>query len=61
MKDNISVAGIPMRNGCFTLEGYIPDVDATVVNRVLDNGKKQKILINIFNFSQNFVTINLKI
>ena len=38
MKDNIAVAGIPMMNGSHLLEGYIPDVDASVVTRVLDEG-----------------------
>lgn len=37
-KDNIMVSGVPMMNGSSTLEGYIPDVDATVVTRVLDAG-----------------------
>ena len=37
-KDNIMVAGVPMMNGSSTLEGYIPDVDATVVTRILDAG-----------------------
>jgi amidase len=37
-KDNIMVAGVPMMNGSATLEGYIPDVDATAVTRVLDAG-----------------------
>lgn len=38
LKDNISLAGVPMMNGASTLEGYVPDVDATVVRRVLDAG-----------------------
>lgn len=38
MKDNIAVAGIPMMNGSQLLEGYIPDIDASVVTRVLDEG-----------------------
>jgi amidase len=38
VKDNICVAGVPMMNGSRWLEGYVPDVDATVVSRVLDNG-----------------------
>ena len=38
LKDNISLAGVPMMNGASTLEGYIPDVDATVVSRILDAG-----------------------
>ena len=31
-----------MVNGSHVLEGYIPDVDATVVTRVLDAGKLNK-------------------
>lgn len=36
IKDNICVAGVPMMNGSRVLEGYVPDVDATVVTRILD-------------------------
>lgn len=38
VKDNICVAGLPMRNGSRTLEGYTPVSDATVVERILDAG-----------------------
>ena len=38
IKDNICVAGIPMRNGSRVLEGYVPEIDATVVERILDGG-----------------------
>ena len=38
LKDNVMVAGVPMMNGSSTLEGYIPDMDATVVTRLLDAG-----------------------
>ena len=38
VKDNICVAGVPMMNGSHWLEGYVPDIDATVVTRVLDAG-----------------------
>lgn len=38
LKDNIMLAGVPMMNGAATLEGYVPDIDATVVQRVLDAG-----------------------
>lgn len=38
LKDNICLAGMPMRNGSAVLEGYVPDEDATVVTRVLDAG-----------------------
>ncbi len=38
IKDNVCVAGVPMMNGASTLQGYVPDVDATVVTRILDAG-----------------------
>ena len=38
IKDNVCVAGVPMMNGASVLEGYVPDVDATVVTRLLDAG-----------------------
>src|SRR5262249_25531021 len=38
LKDNICLAGVPMMNGASTLEGYVPEVDATVAARVLDAG-----------------------
>jgi amidase len=38
IKDNVMVAGVPMMNGASILEGYIPEVDATVVTRILDAG-----------------------
>jgi amidase len=37
-KDNVMVAGVPMMNGCSILEGYVPEVDATVIARLLDAG-----------------------
>jgi len=38
LKDNVMLAGVPMMNGAATLEGYVPDVDATVATRLLDAG-----------------------
>jgi amidase len=38
LKDNIMLAGVPMMNGASTLEGYVPEIDATVVTRILDAG-----------------------
>jgi amidase len=38
IKDNTSVAGVPMMNGSHTLEGFVPSRDATVVSRLLDAG-----------------------
>ncbi|NIT98147.1 MAG: amidase, partial [Actinobacteria bacterium] len=38
LKDNVCLAGVPMMNGASTLEGYVPEIDATVVTRILDAG-----------------------
>lgn len=38
IKDNVMVAGVPMMNGNSILEGYVPDIDPTVVTRLLDAG-----------------------
>jgi amidase len=38
IKDNVFVAGIPMMNGSTIMEGFVPDVDATIVTRILDEG-----------------------
>ena len=38
LKDNVCLAGVPMMNGASTLEGYVPDLDATIVTRILDAG-----------------------
>ncbi|MGW1679217.1 amidase [Saccharopolyspora sp. NPDC002376] len=38
LKDNVCLAGVPMMNGSSTLKGYVPDIDATVVTRLLDAG-----------------------
>lgn len=38
LKDNISLAGVPMSNGARTLEGHVPIFDATIVTRMLNAG-----------------------
>ena len=38
IKDNVCVAGVPMMNGASVLEGYVPEIDATIVTRLLDAG-----------------------
>ena len=38
LKDNVCLAGVPMMNGAAPLKGYTPDLDATVVTRLLDAG-----------------------
>ncbi|MEM7522181.1 MAG: amidase [Pseudomonadota bacterium] len=42
LKDNVMVAGMQMMNGSSTLEGYVPEVDATIVTRLLDAGATVK-------------------
>lgn len=38
LKDNVCLAGVPMMNGASTLKGFTPDIDATIVTRLLDAG-----------------------
>lgn len=38
LKDNIFLAGVPMTHGSRVLAGYVPETDATVVTRLLDEG-----------------------
>ena len=38
LKDNVLLAGVSMMNGASSLEGYVPDIDATIVTRMLDAG-----------------------
>jgi len=38
VKDNVCVAGVPLMNGSRILEGFVPDIDATVVSRILEAG-----------------------
>jgi amidase len=38
VKDNVMLAGVPMMNGNAILEGYVPDIDATIITRLLDAG-----------------------
>ncbi|MFH7445357.1 amidase family protein, partial [Pseudomonas syringae pv. tagetis] len=35
IKDNVSVAGVPMANASLSHDGYVPSEDATVVKRLL--------------------------
>jgi amidase len=38
LKDNVCLAGVPMMIGASILQGYVPEVDAAVVTRILDAG-----------------------
>ena len=38
IKDTVCVAGLPMAIGSRLLDGFVPDIDATIVTRLLDAG-----------------------
>ena len=38
LKDTVCLAGVPMMNGSSIMEGYVPEIDATVVTRILEAG-----------------------
>jgi amidase len=38
LKDNVCLAGVPMMIGSNLLQDYVPDLDATIVERILDAG-----------------------
>ena len=38
LKDTVCLAGVPMMNGSSVMEGYTPEIDATIVTRMLDAG-----------------------
>ena len=46
MKDNVAVAGVPMMDGSKILEGYTPEFDATIITRILDEGKLKSMMID---------------
>jgi amidase len=51
LKDHIAVAGVPMSNGSYFLDGYTPDFDASVVTRLLDAGATIVGKMNMEDFS----------
>lgn len=38
LKDTVCLAGVPMMNGSSIMEGFTPEIDATIVTRMLDAG-----------------------
>ena len=38
LKDTVCLAGVPMMNGSSIMEGYTPEIDATIVTRILQAG-----------------------
>ncbi len=51
LKNNICVAGMPMTCASKILEDYIPDSDATIVTRILDEGGEVNAILNLDNFA----------
>ncbi len=53
VKDTYCVAGLPLTNGSSVLDGFVPNVDATVVTRILDAGGEivGKSVCEAFSFS----------
>nr|P84650.1 RecName: Full=Enantioselective amidase [Rhodococcus rhodochrous] len=58
IKDNVTVAGVPMMNGSRVVEGFTPRYDATVLRRLLDAGatKAGKAVCEDLCFSGSSVT-----
>ncbi len=40
LKDTICLSGVRMMNGASIMDGYVPDIDASIVTRILDAGGK---------------------
>lgn len=51
LKDNISVAGMPMTCGSTVLQGFTPDTDATIVTRLLEARAEIVAILNMDNFA----------
>src|SRR5437879_3007289 len=51
IKDNVCIAGIPMTCASLVLEGYVPDIDATIITRILDAGGEITAILNMDNFA----------
>lgn len=58
IKDTVCIAGVPLANGSSVLDGYVPEVDATVVTRLLDAGAEivGKTVCEYFSFSGGSAT-----
>jgi amidase len=51
LKDSVCVAGIPASGGSHVLQGYVPDIDATIVGRMLDAGAEIVAMLNMDDFA----------
>ena len=53
IKDNVCVAGIPITFGSTVLDGYVADIDATIVTRILDAGAEIVAILNMDDFASS--------
>lgn len=51
IKDNVCIAGIPMTCASLVLDGYVPDIDATIITRILEAGGEITAVLNMDNFA----------
>ena len=51
IKDNVCIAGVPMTCASLVLAGYVPDIDATIISRILDAGGEITAVLNMDNFA----------
>ena len=51
LKNNICVAGMPMKCGSLLLDSYVPETDATIVTRLLDAGAEIVAILNLEKFA----------
>jgi len=51
VKDNTCIAGIPMTCGSRVLDGFVPDLDATVTTRLLEAGAEIVAITNMDNWA----------
>jgi amidase len=51
IKDSMAIAGIPLTLGSSVMEGFVPDVDAVVVDRLLRAGAELVVITNMDDFA----------
>jgi amidase len=51
IKDNVCIASVPMTCASLVLEGYVPDIDATIITRILTAGGEITAVLNMDNFA----------
>lgn len=51
LKDNVAVAGVPMTCGSRLLDGYVPETDAVIVDRILREGATIVAKLNLENLA----------